>query len=89
MTERSEVIAFPAKNRVVDIKRCVQMLEHLHGEEANLFWRTECRALATHLTNLGYDDVAMRQEIMEFQGAVQAGLWAASQQDELALRETY
>ena len=89
MTERSEVIAFPAKNRVVDIKRCAQMLEQLNGEEANLFWRNECRALAAHLTSLGYDDLAMRQDVMEFQSAVQATLWAASQQDEPVRRETY
>ncbi|XUY28490.1 DUF6074 family protein [Agrobacterium sp. rho-8.1] len=89
MTERSEVIAFPAKNRVVDIKRCVQMLEQLNGEEANLFWRSECRTLAAHLTGLGYDELAMRQEIMDFQGAVQAELWSASQQDEPVRRETY
>ncbi|KAA3511718.1 MULTISPECIES: DUF6074 family protein [Agrobacterium] len=89
MTERSEVIAFPAKNRVADIKRCVQMLEELHGEEANRFWRDECRALAKHLTNLGYDDSSMRHEVMAFQGAVQAELWAACQQDEPARRDAY
>ncbi len=89
MTERSEVIAFPAKNRVADIKRCVQMLEVLHGEEANRFWRDECRALAAHLLNLGYDDSAMRQEVLEFQNVVQAELWAGCQQDEPARREGY
>lgn len=89
MTERSEVIAFPAKNRVADIKRCVQMLEELHGEEANRFWRDECRGLAAHLINLGYDDVAMRQEVMAFQDAVQTELWAACTQAEPARRDAY
>ena len=89
MTERSEVIAFPAKNRVADIKRCVQMLESLHGEEANRFWRDECRALAARLVNLGYDDTAMRQEVMEFQGAVQTELWGRCQEEEPARRDAY
>ncbi|MGV1753239.1 DUF6074 family protein [Agrobacterium sp. CG674] len=88
MTKRSEVIAFPAKNRVADIKRCVQALQVTHGEEANRFWRDECRALATRLTNLGYDEPAMRHEVMEFQAAVQSQLlWAACQQAEPARRD--
>ncbi|WP_234902621.1 DUF6074 family protein [Agrobacterium larrymoorei] len=82
VTKRSEVIAFPAKNRLRDIQRCVQMLGNLHGIEANSFWRDECRALAAHLTNLGYDDAAMRHEVMEFQDAVQMQLWSLSQPEE-------
>ncbi len=82
VTKRSEVIAFPAKNRVRDIKRCVQMLESLHGPEADRFWRDECRALAAHLTRLGYDDAAMRHEVMDFQNAVQVQLWSLSQPEE-------
>lgn len=89
VTKRSEVIAFPAKNRVRDINRCVQMLEVLHGAEADRFWRDECRALAAHLTDLGYDDGAMRHEVMEFQNAVQMQLWAASQTEEAARRDSY
>lgn len=89
MTERSEVIAFPAKNRIADIKRCVQTLEALHGEAANRFWREECRALAARLVNLGYGDAAMRQEVMEFQGAVQTELWSRCQQEEPARRDAY
>ncbi len=89
VTKRSEVIAFPAKNRVRDINRCVQMLEVLHGAEADRFWRDECRALAAHLTDLGYEDGAMRREVMEFQNAVQMQLWAASQTEEAARRDSY
>jgi hypothetical protein len=76
---RSEVIAFPAKNRIGDIKRCADMLNTLHGQEAAEFWRSECRAMAAHLVTLGYDDDAMRHEVMDFQDAVQAALWADSQ----------
>lgn len=89
MSKRSEVIAFPVKNRVRDIQRCVDMLETLQGDQANRFWRDECRALAAHLTELGYDDIAMRHEVMEFQNAVQAQLWAQSQTEEAARRDTY
>jgi len=89
VTKRSEVIAFPAKNRIADIKRCAQMLDDLHGEEANRFWRDECRALAARLLNLGYSDSAMRQEVADFQGAVQAELWASAHQEEPARREGY
>ena len=76
MTTSSEVIAFPAKNRIADVKRCATMLDRLHGAEANDFWRTECRSLAARLTALGYDDAAMRREVMEFHNAVQAELWS-------------
>ncbi|KAA3498624.1 hypothetical protein DXM27_22530 [Rhizobium rhizogenes] len=76
MTTSSEVIAFPAKNRIADVKRCATMLDRLHGVEANDFWRRECRELAAYLTGLGYEDAAMRREVMEFQNAVQAELWA-------------
>lgn len=76
MTTNSEVIAFPAKNRIANVKRCATMLDRLHGVEANDFWRRECRELAAYLTGLGYEDAAMRREVMEFQNAVQAELWA-------------
>jgi len=89
VSKRSEVIAFPVKNRVRDIQRCVDMLETLQGDQANRFWRDECRALAAHLTELGYDDIAMRHEVMEFQNAVQAQLWAQFQTEEAARRDTY
>ncbi|WP_306928331.1 MULTISPECIES: DUF6074 family protein [Agrobacterium] len=89
MPKRSEVIAFPVKNRVRDIQRCVDMLETLHGDQANRFWRDECRALAQHLTELGYDETAMRHEVMEFQNAVQTQLWAQSQTEEAVRRDTY
>jgi len=79
---RSEVIAFPAKNRTGDIKRCADMLNNLHGQEATAFWRSECRAMAAHLVTLGYDDEAMRHEVLEFQNAVQAELWSNSQTEE-------
>ncbi|MEJ8307540.1 DUF6074 family protein [Agrobacterium larrymoorei] len=89
MPKRSEVIAFPVKNRIRDIQRCVDMLETLHGDQANRFWRDECRALAAHLTALGYDDAAMRHEVTEFQDAVQTQLWAQSQTEETARRDAY
>jgi len=76
VTKSSEVIAFPAKNRIADVKRCATMLDQLHGVEANDFWRRECRELAAYLMGLGYEDAAMRREVMEFQNAVQAELWA-------------
>jgi hypothetical protein len=75
VTTNSEVIAFPAKNRIANVKRCATMLDRLHGVEANDFWRRECRELAAYLTGLGYEDSAMRREVMEFQNAVQAELW--------------
>ena len=88
MTQRSEVIAFPAKNRLRDVKRCAKVLETLHGREADIFWRDECRALAAHLLGLGYDDAAMRRDVMEFQDAVQSALWAASSADDAARRDS-
>lgn len=86
---RSEVIAFPVKNRIGDINRCAEMLDNLHGQEAAIFWRDECRALAAHLVTLGYDDAAMRHEVMEFQDAVQAALWSGTPTEETARRDRY
>ncbi len=82
MTTNSEVIAFPAKNRIADVKRCATVLDRLHGAAANDFWRQECRQLAAYLTGLGYDDAAMRREVMEFQSAVQAELWTDAEATE-------
>lgn len=87
MTMRSKVVAFPIRNRLGDIKRCAAMLDSLHGVEANDFWRNECRALAAKLTALGYDDAAMRHEVMEFQAAVQDQLMAMSLAEEQAVAE--
>ena len=58
------------------------MLKNLNGQEATAFWRSECRAMAAHLVTLGYDDEAMRHEVLEFQNAVQAELWSNSQTEE-------
>lgn len=87
MSKRSIVIAFPIKNRLGDIQRCAEMLDKLHGQQAEVFWREECRALADSLIAIGYDDGAMRHEVMEFQNAVQSHLWTASTEAELAVGE--
>lgn len=87
VTMRSKVVAFPIRNRLGDIKRCASTLESLHGLEASDFWRSECRALAAKLTVLGYDDTAMRREVMEFQAAVQDQLLIMSQEEERLLAE--
>ena len=87
VTMRSKVVAFPIRNRLGDIKRCASMLDSLHGAEANDFWRTECRALAAKLTALGYDDAAMRREVMELQAAVQDQLLIMSQAEEQQMAE--
>jgi hypothetical protein len=84
---RSKVVAFPIRNRLGDIKRCASMLDSLHGVEANEFWRTECRSLAAKLTALGYDETAMRREVMEFQFAVQDQLVLIHQMAEQAMAE--
>lgn len=65
------VIAFPLIGQTRLIRRCASELENLHGEDALRYWKSECRALAARLKNLGCEDEDISRQVMAFQTEVQ------------------
>lgn len=70
----SEIVLFPVASRAGDIDRCAAELERLHGEDAVLFWKTECRRLANELSALGFSEDDVREQVLVFQAEVQNDL---------------
>lgn len=68
------IVAFPLSARSRLIARCAKELDGKHGEEAVVYWRSQCRALADELLALGFSDAEMRVQIMEFQDHVQGAM---------------
>ena len=52
------------------------MLNETHGEAANEAWRRLMRSMAEQLTAMGISTGEMRQQVLEFQAAVQLELQA-------------
>ena len=65
------IVPFPLSGQAGTIRRCARELEKVHGEEALQYWKTECRALAERLRNLGCSEDAIRTQVMAFQTEVQ------------------
>jgi hypothetical protein len=65
------VVPFPLSGQASTIRRCARELEDVHGDEALRYWKTECRALAERLRNLGCSEDAIRSQVMAFQTEVQ------------------
>ncbi len=65
------VVPFPLSGQASTIRRCARELENVHGDEALHYWKTECRALAERLKNLGIAEDAIRSQVMAFQTEVQ------------------
>jgi hypothetical protein len=65
------VVAFPLSGRRGTIRRCARELENIHGEAATRYWRTECRALADSLAQLGCSEDDIHVQVMAFQTEVQ------------------
>jgi len=74
----AHVIAFPSARRRAQIRSAVTMLNETHGEAANEAWKTLMRKLAEELTAMGFSTGEMRQQVLEFQAAVQLELRAQS-----------
>ncbi|RVH37649.1 DUF6074 family protein [Sinorhizobium meliloti] len=66
-----KIIAFPLINRVGKIRRCAEVLESKNGRDADGYWRHQIRLLAEQLGRSGCDEAEVRQQIYEFQQAVQ------------------
>ena len=71
MAADEKVVAFPLSGRTATIRRCARELENIHGEAAVGYWRTECRALADSLAQVGCDEDDIREQVMAFQTEVQ------------------
>lgn len=81
------LVQFPADRRMADIRRCSEALTHLHGEEANRFWRQEMAGFAARLKAQGVADMEISHQAALFMNAVQMELQAAfAEQEEAGAR---
>ena len=71
------LLQFPADRRAADIRRCASALNHLHGDEANRFWRTEMAQFARSFREQGVAEDDIRNQAALFMHAVQMELQAA------------
>lgn len=65
---------FPADRRTAEIRRCAQALLNLHGQEANLYWRSEMAAFAASLSKQGASEEEVSFQAGLFMNAVQSEL---------------
>jgi hypothetical protein len=71
-----QIISFPASRRRAQVLRAAKMLAELHGEAANLAWKSLTKTMAEELLATGISTGDMRQQILEFQASVQLELRA-------------
>jgi hypothetical protein len=71
-----EIIAFPAARRRSRILDAVKMLNETHGAAANEAWKLLMRSMAEELVAMGVSNGEMRQQVLEFQAAVQLEMQA-------------
>lgn len=71
-----EIIAFPTARRRSRILDAVRMLNETHGPAANEAWKLLMRSMAEELVAMGVSNGEMRQQVLEFQGAVQLEMQA-------------
>ena len=82
----AHVLAFPAAQRRSHVRNAVKMLNETHGEAANEAWKILVRKIADELGAIGLSTGEMRQQVMEFQAAVQLELCAQSAPEGLCPR---
>lgn len=73
---RQVVSFFPLACRRDLVRRSAEELDSHHGQAAADYWRNTCRRLGDNLLAQGCADDEMRQQILDFQSAVQAELMA-------------
>ena len=76
-----QIVAFPAARRRAQILQAVEMLNETHGAAADEAWKTMMRSMAQQLIDTGLSNGEMRQQVLEFQAAVQLELMAQSASD--------
>lgn len=72
----SQIISFPAARRRAQVLEAARMLNEIHGPAANTAWRSLMTGLADELRVAGISESEMRQQVLEFQAAVQLELRA-------------
>jgi len=77
------LIQFPADRRTADIRRCVNALQDLHGEEANRFWRSEMADFAAALRQQGVEEEEVSHQAHLYLAAVQIELERAFAEERL------
>jgi len=77
-----QVIAFPAAHLRAQIVDAARMLSETHGEAANTAYRALMRSMADRLIAMGLSQGEMRQQILEFQGAVQLEMMAQCEREQ-------
>ncbi|AYG64177.1 MULTISPECIES: DUF6074 family protein [Rhizobium] len=73
-----KTILFPADRRLAEVKRCSALLQALHGEEANRFWRSEMIHFVAAMRIAGAEDEDIRAQAGLFLKAVQIELEIAA-----------
>lgn len=73
---------FPADRRIAEIRRCAEVLQKVHGEEANQFWRSTMRDFAANLVRQGAEPEEVSHQAALFMAAVQNELQAMFAQEE-------
>lgn len=71
-----QIVSFPASKRRAQVLHAAKMLSEVHGEAANSAWKSLMSAMAEQLLATGISTGEMRQQILEFQAAVQLELRA-------------
>jgi hypothetical protein len=68
------LMQFPADRRAAEVRRCAQALRTLHGQEANLFWRSEMALFSAELSAQGASVEEISHQASLFMNAVQLEL---------------
>jgi hypothetical protein len=74
----AQIIPFRASRRRALIEEAARMLNETHGEAANEAWKRMMRDMAQDLIAKGVPVGEMREQVLEFQAAVQLELMAQS-----------
>ncbi|UVC07524.1 hypothetical protein IHQ71_20305 [Rhizobium sp. TH2] len=67
-------IAFPAARRRSEIEQAARMLNETHGAAAVAAWKELMRSMAARMQAMGVAENEVREQILDFQAAVQIEL---------------
>lgn len=76
-----QIVSFPASKRRAQVLQAAKMLNEVHGPAANTAWKSLMTDMAAQLLATGISDGEMRQQILEFQAAVQLELRAQFEEE--------
>jgi hypothetical protein len=76
-----QIVSFPASKRRAQVLQAAKMLNEVHGPAANAAWKSLMADMAEQLLATGISNGEMRQQILEFQAAVQLELRAQFEEE--------